>query len=170
MAMAVTPSGVCFPHKRRLLHFAFCCCSLLWLPDDLPGLLDVPASFADFRANFRFSICRSVCSLRLPLPPPRTPRGGPDHLPSMAHSFQTMGLVLREMRQRSRTAPGRSFRKLWPGAVFERGSGLSRPWTLMVPDQRSRTEKNNSPHRRFGSPPSSGTLGSGCIHPSTSST
>ena len=88
-----------------LLHLAFCSCSLQWLPDGLQAPLDVPASLADFRARRRASFCRSVCSLRLPLPPPRTPRGGPDHLPSMAHSFQTMGLVLREMRQRSRTAP-----------------------------------------------------------------
>ena len=59
-----------------------------------------------------------------------------------------MGLVLREMRQRSRTAPpdvvsGNYGR----GRCFRRGVWITVSRTLMVPDQRSRTDKCYPAHK-----------------------
>ena len=93
----------------------FCSCYLLWLPDGLPGLLDVPASFADFRASFRFSFCRSFCSLRLPLLcPMRDPRSGPHHLPSMTHDATMAGNAPALVY----SPPGYAFRKVCPRGLL----------------------------------------------------
>ena len=115
-------------------------CALLWLLAGLPGLLVVPASLANFVASCRFSFCRSVCSLRLPLPPPRA---GPHHLPSLNESFAMEG----KWRQRSGTTPpdvvsgkcsqGRCFRtglwvlpfrcrmQTWTSMVLDGGDGAA---------------------------------------------
>ena len=126
LAMAVTTRGFCLPYKRRLLHLAFCSCSLLWLPDGLPVFFDVPASLADFRARrrarFRASPRRSSCALRLPLLcPMRDPRNGPDSLPSM-NQFMTMAgnavvAVVAVAPALEDSAPGSIFRKTLPGAL-----------------------------------------------------